>query len=586
MPDHDSDRSSVILLPAILLYITDTNTWVMMASSSLSIFERCHAIKQSLFDLESAPDADVSRRTSDLKARFELWAGNLGAFHQPTQRLSLDARLANSPDIRDEIARHLQDITEAAIELKTGPEAIPPGEVHYSQTDRDSPVDECGVLIEVISQSLAFLFRLAVLVKAPGSESRWNRAMQRTGPFPDHFDYDHVLSKYPYMETDSGRQLAKRVAQANVKRRQFIKYCRDHTAHLSTEKRPSNDGVTEHVSSKATTLPPGMDLNTLAAEEFDDDVDSLMTASTTFDNETKLRLPLLNTLSTQGEAFQCPICHTLKQFDREKSWKKHAYQDLRAYICTIGGRDCVSEMFGDRKSWDKSATMAHIKVSHGLRLSDQLATLADSGRTVPNHFQASDCPFCDWPLERRIRKSASSDVRDEKVSRAELKRHIAMHLEQLALFVLPLADAVDDDDEEEDREDDEEEPYRIKCICGFPDDDGNTIYCETCDTWQHIECFYPDNIEDAYREDFSHSCADCTPRPLNRQRAHELQRQRRTQAEPGRSSERPPSLKGLAGTSTTTPIEPGFTKAAVQIEGDIVKSLVAADTDEDGGLTF
>ncbi|KAJ2983844.1 hypothetical protein NQ176_g396 [Zarea fungicola] len=65
----------------------------------------------------------------------------------------------------------------------------------------------------------------------------------------------------------------------------------------------------------------------------------------------------------------------------------------------------------------------------------------------------------------------------------------------------------------------EEEPYTIKCICNFSDDDGNTIYCETCDTWQHIDCFYPNNRDEAIREDFAHSCAECKPRPLNRQQA-------------------------------------------------------------------
>lgn len=67
----------------------------------------------------------------------------------------------------------------------------------------------------------------------------------------------------------------------------------------------------------------------------------------------------------------------------------------------------------------------------------------------------------------------------------------------------------------------EEEPYTIKCICNFSDDDGNTILCETCDTWQHIECFYPDNKEEALRPDFLHSCAECKPRPLDRQKAIE-----------------------------------------------------------------
>ncbi|KND87848.1 SET domain-containing protein 4 [Tolypocladium ophioglossoides CBS 100239] len=67
----------------------------------------------------------------------------------------------------------------------------------------------------------------------------------------------------------------------------------------------------------------------------------------------------------------------------------------------------------------------------------------------------------------------------------------------------------------------EEEPYTIKCICSFSDDAGNTIYCETCDTWQHIDCFYPDNRDEAIREDFAHSCAECKPRPLDRQKAIE-----------------------------------------------------------------
>lgn len=72
----------------------------------------------------------------------------------------------------------------------------------------------------------------------------------------------------------------------------------------------------------------------------------------------------------------------------------------------------------------------------------------------------------------------------------------------------------------------DEEPYTIKCICGFSDDDGNTIYCETCDTWQHIECFYPDSVQDALREDFAHSCADCKPRPLDSRTAHDRQKAR------------------------------------------------------------
>ncbi|KAL2153060.1 hypothetical protein VTH82DRAFT_4215 [Thermothelomyces myriococcoides] len=91
----------------------------------------------------------------------------------------------------------------------------------------------------------------------------------------------------------------------------------------------------------------------------------------------------------------------------------------------------------------------------------------------------------------------------------------------------------------------EEEPYTIRCICGFPDDDGNTIFCETCETWQHIECYYPDNVEDALRPNFTHSCAECEPRSLDRQQAIARQRARAAfpivEAAVDRKTKRPPS---------------------------------------------
>ncbi|KAK4153805.1 hypothetical protein C8A00DRAFT_33418 [Chaetomidium leptoderma] len=57
----------------------------------------------------------------------------------------------------------------------------------------------------------------------------------------------------------------------------------------------------------------------------------------------------------------------------------------------------------------------------------------------------------------------------------------------------------------------EEEQYKIKCLCHSADDDGNTIYCETCKTWQHIKCYYPANGEEALQPEFIHSCVNCRP---------------------------------------------------------------------------
>ncbi|KAI1265725.1 hypothetical protein F5Y18DRAFT_44738 [Xylariaceae sp. FL1019] len=89
----------------------------------------------------------------------------------------------------------------------------------------------------------------------------------------------------------------------------------------------------------------------------------------------------------------------------------------------------------------------------------------------------------------------------------------------------------------------EEEPYTIKCICDFIDDDGNTIYCDKCDSWQHIECYYPFNMDEVTLEDFYHFCVDCSPRPLDRQRAKERQFLRQNKLALASAPERKPTKR-------------------------------------------
>ncbi|KAF2275632.1 uncharacterized protein EI97DRAFT_459100 [Westerdykella ornata] len=71
----------------------------------------------------------------------------------------------------------------------------------------------------------------------------------------------------------------------------------------------------------------------------------------------------------------------------------------------------------------------------------------------------------------------------------------------------------------------EEESSTIKCICGFFEDDGNTVLCEKCDTWQHIVCYY----ESVQHVPEIHECFDCHPRAIDKKRAVEKQLQRREQ---------------------------------------------------------
>lgn len=76
---------------------------------------------------------------------------------------------------------------------------------------------------------------------------------------------------------------------------------------------------------------------------------------------------------------------------------------------------------------------------------------------------------------------------------------------------------------------DEEEDYTIKCFCSFQVDDGNTVFCDRCETWQHIECYYFRDFRDGQPPDINkieHKCIDCDPRPYDKRGASERQKER------------------------------------------------------------
>ena len=77
-----------------------------------------------------------------------------------------------------------------------------------------------------------------------------------------------------------------------------------------------------------------------------------------------------------------------------------------------------------------------------------------------------------------------------------------------------------------------EEDGQISCICGYADDDGSTIACDSCNRWQHIVCYYPDVHDPSnLSPDFSHFCVECQPRALEVDKARDSQRSKREPTE-------------------------------------------------------
>ncbi|KAL6876103.1 hypothetical protein HDV57DRAFT_510493 [Trichoderma longibrachiatum] len=417
---------------------------------------------------------------ADSLDRFSLWAGNMGAMRSSLSPPSLDQLLHEAVDIREQIDRQLDEITEAiadltnivrhtnpkrdtAIDLSIISDIASMIGLDLNDEMNASALDEADMLLQIISESVKSLLRLGILVRKISPRDDFQRALSRPdSAFLELPDIDYVKQRFEKLRNS---QLSNRLGSAIAKRRQFIRYCRDRNP------RPTTDATQENtarmwVSSEATTSVsiPDIQSGNILKEESEDI--SPTSASAIGGTSSSLKLPLLYDLSKAHEPFQCPVCFTLQCFQSEKEWQTHAFSDLKAYVCTMGGAECDTEFFGDRDAWfehelrnhrchyscilcshgsfSSQSLLDHITKAHGSFSDSQSEMLQNAGREVPTLFLAKDCPFCDeWAenlLSETTMKGRASDPAPEiLVNHSRFKEHIAMHHEHLAIFAMERA---------------------------------------------------------------------------------------------------------------------------------------------------
>ncbi|KAG5659184.1 hypothetical protein KAF25_000386 [Fusarium avenaceum] len=444
-----------------------------------NIYKKTYSVKVQFQNLvndaqqdDEVESHDILRTTvADLLARYVLWAGNLGALRRPSSKLSLDYRLSDASDVRHEILTQLQDIAEALADLSDMVR-----DTHKDRENLEQDIsDEYLIIFQVISGCIGSLFRIGILVRKSTTRDRFERALQESDlEFTPQFDIQHVHERHPKTRLSG---LAVRLGSAITKRRQFIVYCRDHRLRLGEESALEDEEAAhgERTSSKATTFIANEELTDMQNEE--DDTASFASASTITDSDHALQLPSLTSLSLDGQPFECPICFTLQTFQRDKSWRKHAFRDLKAYVCTLGDSKCDNLFFQDRESWfdhemkthraayscslcdqvkavSKTDLQTHLVV-HGSFDGHQIEALAEGGLDIANKIPASDCPFCQgWAEQLQSRSLGRNlDERSPLVSLSRFRRHVATHQEQLALFALPQSNNEDEIEDEVENQD-------------------------------------------------------------------------------------------------------------------------------------
>ena len=217
----------------------------------------------------------------------------------------------------------------------------------------------------------------------------------------------------------------------------------------------------------------------------------------------------------------CP--HKLRCFPSRSAWAHHEFEEHRFdryWACPECPRKSCSTL-----DWEHHLNNAHNQKFAGHNL---VSARNNACRISPKRAEDEQCPLCLVVLGK---------------PRRAFVKHVCRHMEDIALMALP-SNAEEDseigsistnhtsnegDDTSKDLHIDEE--YTIKCICGFKDDDGNTVYCERCNTWQHTECYYLDEGGVVPAKDvlssIDHFCADCKPRPLDARAAIKRQVNRR-----------------------------------------------------------
>lgn len=366
----------------------------------------------------------------------------------------------------------------------------------------DSTEDQATILLEVANECINGLFRLAALVRKPTSgQDRFLKAQNHADPFSDHFDITYVQERYPKLNRPETIWLSERFGRANTKRRQFFRHAREHRDRLHNQNpevpqtpAPDTTGATAPdsleslfkfsqvsigksmqtttkampPSTKASTFVPVVD-RVKGKKAGDHSQSSSSAPVTTYvsyhrDDIGSLLIPSLVDVNNNGESeFECPFCWVVCSIGNRRAWKRHIFADLKPYVCCLGKGECDDLLFHDRSSWFDHELQCHrrqwvcimceggpfeaaeifedhLKSTHSdLPLDmDGLEAVKDASQRAVSEISAADCPFCD-DLEGMSRQYVPPHI---------FRRHVAYHMEQLALFALPRGLGNDRDEDE------------------------------------------------------------------------------------------------------------------------------------------
>ncbi|KAL9038333.1 MAG: hypothetical protein Q9180_003202 [Flavoplaca navasiana] len=382
----------------------------------------------------------------DELGRLRIWAGNVGA-HQ-TGSSSLEFRLRDSSHIRDEVTNLLTDLERLLAEAQ---ECIAT-EDHGSETSstNDSSDEELTTELQALFGEVVTiiqcLYKLAMIIRNPAQHDFLAESYKTDTAAFEPFDEQHVRNKFPQAK----EELIHRLAKALTRRRGYLKYRARHSMKLEKgleDTRLGGGGVAASISettaSVLQTLP--IDYNETPS---DSEISQTSYASSIVEGGS-ITVPPPPQGSLAGDPFPCPYCHFIINPKTTHAWHRHVFTDLRSYTCVYQPCRTPDKLYPSRHDW-----LDHIRDIHDIK--------------------SLLCPLC---------KAAMETVK-------QYERHVARHMEELALFVLPQSGL---DDEEQEKNSD-------NCGTSATESDENSPLIGT-DEWLESMKHHVDITED-YQDEF------------------------------------------------------------------------------------
>ena len=260
-------------------------------------------------------------------------------------------------------------------------------------------------------------------------------------------DIGHVRDKF----SKAPKYLAERLGKANSRRRQYFKYQERHSAKLTQAINEDEDDIDVARSETIATAFHEEEITSNAKYREIDDIQSETSYASSVDPSNSSRMPAMPKQAENEKHFECPYCHKIEIVKNTHEWRKHIFSDLQPFMCTFEDCATADETYGSRREWfmhefschrrvwtcgghcnrifqSSEELIEHVKAVSSLDITDQQIPAFLEMRSSPIARTATSyCPLCCAEI----------------VGTKSLRRHLGKHLQEISLFVIPIADEED-----------------------------------------------------------------------------------------------------------------------------------------------